>query len=151
MQQYPRSPPQSSKLVPFWDSASQIHRLRHVENRMRGENRYFISVPVKCQLINLCLDNLPGFRGPSLVGSGVEEALTRITRVERGLVDIIAGRHGAGACRKKRERRIEEANRENKDAVCESRKFCRRPTFAAGLITLSCRVHGPALVYSRDN
>lgn len=32
-------------LVPFCDSASQIQSFRHVENRMRGEKRYFISVP----------------------------------------------------------------------------------------------------------
>jgi hypothetical protein len=35
----------NSMFVPFWDSASQIHKLRHVEKRMRGEKRYFISSP----------------------------------------------------------------------------------------------------------
>lgn len=40
-------------IVPFWDSASQTHRLRHVENLMRGEKRYFISSPVQSHHVSI--------------------------------------------------------------------------------------------------
>lgn len=75
--------------VPFCDSASHSHSCLQVEKRLRGEKRYFISLPM------MVTSDQPPWPSRSTINRRIG-ALTRIARVERSLVDIIAGRHAAG-------------------------------------------------------